>query len=118
MNYVSNNIFLILFADDTTMLIEGDNLDAINTSINSEFDQINIWLTANKLSLNVTNAHYTAFLCTRRIVSRNQLFFINLVLKFVGIIIDNKLNWISHISYIKTKLLYFKLTNYSISNFF
>ena len=41
MNYVSNKIFPILFADDTTVLIEDNNLDVIITSLNSEFDQTN-----------------------------------------------------------------------------
>ena len=38
MNNVSNNIFPILLADDTTVLIEGNNLDVIITSLNSELD--------------------------------------------------------------------------------
>ena len=33
MTNVSNNIFPILFADDTTVLIEGNNLDVIITSL-------------------------------------------------------------------------------------
>ena len=33
-------MFLIVFADDTTVLIEGNNLDVIITSLNSELDRI------------------------------------------------------------------------------
>ena len=51
MNNVSNKIFPILFADDTMVLIEGNNLDVIITSLNSELDRINTWLKSNKLSL-------------------------------------------------------------------
>ena len=47
MNNVSNKIFPILFADDTTVLIEGNNLDVISTSLNSELDRINTWLKSN-----------------------------------------------------------------------
>ena len=41
MNNVSKKIFPILFADDTTALIQGNNLDVIITSLNSELDRIN-----------------------------------------------------------------------------
>ena len=107
---VSNKIFPILFADDTTVLIEGNNLDVIMTSLNSELDRINTWLKSNKLSLNVTKTHYMVFHRARRKVSRNKLFINNSVVtqvscsKFLGIILDNKLNWNSHIAYIKNKI--------------
>ena len=42
MTNVSNKIFPILFADDTTVFIEGNNLDVIITSLNSELDRINL----------------------------------------------------------------------------
>ena len=44
MNNVSNKTFPILFADDTTVLIEGNNLDVIMASLNSELDRINTWI--------------------------------------------------------------------------
>ena len=46
---VSNNIFPILLADDTTVLIEGNKLDVIITSLNNELDQIYTCLKYNKL---------------------------------------------------------------------
>ena len=63
MDNVSKNIFPILFADDTTVLIEGNNLDVIITSLNSELDRINTWPKSNKLSLNVTKTHYNLLWC-------------------------------------------------------
>ena len=103
MTNVSNKIFPILFADDTTVLIEGNNLDVIITSLNSELD----WIKSNKLSLNVTKTHYMVIHRARRKVSHNQLFSNYSMVtqvncsKFLGIILDNKLNWTSHIAYIK-----------------
>ena len=44
MDNVSKKIFPILFADDNTVLIEGNNLDVIIASLNSELDRINTWL--------------------------------------------------------------------------
>ena len=103
---VSKKIFPILFADDTTVFIEGNNLDVIITSLNSELDRINTWLKSNKLFLNVTKTHYMVFHRARRKVSHNKLFINNSIVtqvscsKFLGIILDNKLNWTSHIAYI------------------
>ena len=54
MTNVSNKIFPILFSDDNTVLIEGNTLDVIITSLNSELDRINTCLKSNELSLNVT----------------------------------------------------------------
>ena len=110
MDNVSKKVFPILFADDTTVLIEGNNLDVIITSLNSELDRINTWLKSNKLSLNVTKTHYMVFYRARRKVSHNKLFINNSMVtqvncsKFLGIILDNKLNWTSHIAYIKNKI--------------
>ena len=92
------------------VLIEGNNLDVIITSLNSELDRINTWLKSNKLSLNVTKTHYMVFHRARRKVSHNKLFINNYMVtqvscsKFLGIILDNKLNWTSHIAYIKNKI--------------
>ena len=54
MTNISNKIFPILFAGDTTVLIEDNNLDMIITSLNSELYRINTWLKYNELYLNVT----------------------------------------------------------------
>ena len=50
---VTNKRFPILFADDTTLLIEGSNIYAIITTLNNELNHLNIWLGENKLSINV-----------------------------------------------------------------
>ena len=110
MNNVSNKIVPIVFADDTTVLIECNNLDVIITSLNSEPDRINTWLKSNKLFLNVTKTHYMVFHHARRKVSHNKSFINNSMVtqvscsKFLGIILDNKLNWTSHVAYIKNKI--------------
>ena len=73
---VSNKIIPLLFAEDTTVLIEGNNLDVIIT--NSELDRINTWLKSNKLSLNVTKTHYMVFHHARRKVRHNNFLLISL----------------------------------------
>ena len=100
----------ILFADDTNLFCNGSDLEALETNINQELAKISKWLKTNKLSFNVQKTHYMVF--TKRRVGRFRL---QLMIdgenidevektKFLGIIIDNKLNWKKHISYITGKV--------------
>ena len=47
---VSNKIFSILFADDTSIFIEGDSIESTIKILNSELTKISTWLTENKLT--------------------------------------------------------------------
>ena len=49
----SELLFSILFADDTSVLIEGTNYDKIIDILNTELKRIDIWLKSNKLSINI-----------------------------------------------------------------
>ena len=54
---VSNVLFPILFADDTNVLLSGNNADELIKSMNIELTKYVDWLDCNKLSLNVTKTH-------------------------------------------------------------
>ena len=43
----------ILFADDTSVFIEGTNYDKVIDILNQELKRIDIWLKANKLTINI-----------------------------------------------------------------
>ena len=58
---VSEKLFTILFADDTTILIEGTQVNSMITALNSELAKLTDWLKANKLSINVSKTHYMVF---------------------------------------------------------
>ena len=58
---VTEHLFSILFADDTTVLIEGTNINTMITSLNCELAKLTEWLNANKLSINVFKSHYMVF---------------------------------------------------------
>ena len=47
----SELLFSILFADDTSVFIEGTCLNDISEILNTELEKISIWLEANKLIL-------------------------------------------------------------------
>ena len=47
-----------MFADDTSVSYASDSLDEIQNVINSELKNLNSWLTANRLSLNITKTEF------------------------------------------------------------
>jgi hypothetical protein len=47
-----------MFADDTTLTVCGKSLLEIESKINSDLANVNAWLLANKLSLNLVKTEY------------------------------------------------------------
>ena len=84
----------ILFADDTGLLQSDNNLGNLQNSVNHEMTKVMDWLTANKLSLNISKTKY--MLITNKHVSTESLV-INLnrnriertvTYKYLGVIIQ------------------------------
>ena len=57
----SKLFFTILFADDTSVLLEGNEYTKLVEILNDEINKITIWLNANKLMINVKKTHYMVF---------------------------------------------------------
>ena len=57
----SNILFSILFADDTTVIIEGQHYNNLILTLNTELNKLDVWLQANKLTLNTDKTHYMVF---------------------------------------------------------
>ena len=78
--------------------------------INDELLEIAMWLKVNKLSLNIKKNHYMLFTSIKKpksdIVISIEGHFIDEVsyTKFLGVYIDNRLNWKKHISLISGKV--------------
>ena len=49
------------FADDTSVFLEGNNLNSLSTIINEELNKLSICLASNKLALNIDKSHYVIF---------------------------------------------------------
>ena len=100
-----------LFADDTVLSISESNSTELQSIVNRELEKVNEWLHFNKLSLNYSKTSYM-------IVSRknNQLTDFDVKIndktimrtacvKYLGVFIDDKLNWSNHIAYLENKLV-------------
>ena len=79
--------------------------------LNAELQLLCIWLKSNKLSLNVEKTFYMVF--HRAKIKYKEPLDLNMnqyvlertnSIKYLGVIIDNKLNWIEHIAYVKSKI--------------
>ena len=93
----SDILFSILFADDTSVFIEGTHFDYICEVLNNELEKVNIWLNANKLT-RIKHGHNITMYINKNPIERKSS------TQFLGIIIDNKLNWSAHITYTKNKI--------------
>ena len=109
---VSKTLYLILFADDTNAFRSGKSVNQMINIMNIELKKLSIWLFANRLSLNVSKTHFILF---RSIGMKKPVYDENLIIndeivqqqkntKFLGVILDEKLSWEPHISYVKPKI--------------
>ena len=132
---VSSLLFTILYADDTSVLLNGKNPNDLFQLLNKELGLLVTWLKANKLSLNAKKSYFIIFHRAKiklnvssKILSMDQT---NLTrtnsLKYLGVILDSKGTWIPHITYIKNKIskgigIIYKARNYlnkqSLSNLY
>ena len=86
------------------------NLIDLQTRINSELAEISTWLKINKLSLNVKKTHHMIFTHKIKIQPSVALSIEGQPIdevdntKFLGVYLDNKINWKKHISYISGKV--------------
>jgi hypothetical protein len=101
----------ILFADDTTLYLSSSNIQQLYQSTNTDLEYLDEWFRSNKLSLNVSKTHYVLFSYKQshipndlNIRIRNELISRKQTVKFLGMHIDEQLNWHEHIKFIKNKI--------------
>ena len=99
---------IILFADDTTIFMGHRNLNYLNWCLMVDLNNINDWFLANKLTLNIDKSHYLHFGTKSSNLINIELNGISLFepksLKFLGVLINNKLDWTCHINNLVNKL--------------
>ena len=58
---ISDFLYTILYADDTSVLLNGNNYSNLIKLLNSELEKLSIWLKSNNLTLNVQKTYYMVF---------------------------------------------------------
>ena len=98
--HVSQSLFKILYADDTSIFLSGRDLDKLIRELNAELVLVTEWLKANKLTLNTVKTYYMVFHRGRRKTLNNiklqmddKIIKESPHIKYLGVILDNKLNW-------------------------
>lgn len=99
----------ILFADDTSLYLSGQDMKQLQRSIEDGLSRIKSWFDINKLSVNLNKTKYIIF-TNRKVTNQIDIKINNIVLervtehKFLGICIDEKINWKTQICVLQTKL--------------
>ena len=107
----SHLLSFILFADDTNLFLSHHDIETLIRIMNEELKKVALWLTANKLSLNVNKTHLMIFKTRKKRLSYNAHVVLNgspiekvKCTKFLGIFIDDELSWKYHVNHISTKV--------------
>ena len=100
-----------LFADDPNLFSSGKDLSVLQYQTNEELQNTSQWLQVNKLSLNIK---IPIFIFSGRKVRNSDIALntdgISIIneegsTKFLGVLLDNKLNWKKkHVDYVSRKL--------------
>ena len=99
-----------LFADDINLHMSNSSFNVLQTTLNLELYTTDQWLRANKLSLNNNKTNF--MLVTSR--KHNPASFEVIInyhnispednLRYLGVLLDNKLSWKPHVQRVKTQL--------------
>lgn len=92
------------FADDTSVFLSSNDINYLTCKMNLELVNVNNWLMSNRLSLNVDKTKY--MIVTNKNLTNTDIIvkiagrIINRTTstKFLGIVIDDKLNYNEHVS--------------------
>ena len=112
----ATDFLTLLFADDTTFQVSGQDLGQLFDHANLELQKSTVWFKANKLTLNVKKTKFMMFSDKNLDIGTNILKIGNQTIeqigtnceekyfKFVGHVLDDKLSWDGHIEHIAKKL--------------
>ena len=111
MNLAVESSTIFHFADDTNLLYSAKNLKTLRINLNKDLKLLHEWLCANRLSLNEGKTEFIVFRPPRcnigvriTLTLNHTKLFESSKVKYLGIILDNKLNWKPHITELCKKL--------------
>ena len=94
-----------LFADDTAILIDANSTSELEIKLNEDLARVSIWMNKNQLTLNPLKSH--ALVISPLLNEKHTTINISLnactiknseCIKYLGILIDSKLNFRNHIN--------------------
>ena len=107
---VSDKLQFFLFADDTNIYLDSDNLKSLEKIVNEELKKLSLWLNLNRLALNVSKTNFVIFRANKPI-NHNVTILMNRKaieqkdhVKYLGVLVDEHLNWNYHIQHVAKKI--------------
>ena len=103
----------VMFADDTNLFYSHSNIQKLFSTMNEELASINQWFTSNKLSSNAKKTKYSCFhkpskkdipLMLPKLTISNHVIERQELIKFLGVLLDENLNWKEHIKHTENKI--------------
>ena len=96
-----------LFADDTNIFIEHENIEQLRIDAQSVLEYIYKWFGDNRLTVNTSKSNFSIFTTTYKrnnnlipdsLVSNKGTILISDSTKYLGVTIDENLNWKKHVN--------------------
>ena len=114
-----------IFADDTNVFFHGASIEELIKTAKDILSNLNYWFAANKLTLNADKSSFTIFKSQRKKIDNipNSINFLNYKIertssvRFLGLVLDENLNFDLHINEVCNKLKALFHVFYSIRNF-
>ena len=102
-----------MYTDDTHLTYADNDICSIEASLNQDLSNINRWLIANKLTVNMTKTEFMLIVSRQKLnslsaipaleINGTQLNRVNLT-KSLGVLIDENLTWSNHINPVTKKI--------------
>jgi hypothetical protein len=96
---INKNNKIVLFADDTSLIISNPDLIKFRDGVNKILQHIQEWFNANLITLNWKKTHFMHFTTknnpfnTCDIIYKNKKLTTVDSIKFLGLTLDNSLSW-------------------------
>ena len=109
---ISKKLDLYLFADDTNIYYEDKSLENLEIRVNKELKNLYLWLSVNRLALNIEKTNFVIFHPFNKPLKYNVTILIHKKaitekksIKYLGILIDSTLSWKDHITNLSKKTI-------------
>ena len=120
---ISEDCTFIMYADDANIILTADNIDEINNQLKILTNNLLKWVDFNGLALNLEKTKYMIFSRSRNIELPEPLIMSETLIehkqeaKFLGVIMDESLNWSKHVNAVQSKMTRYIGIMYKIKKF-
>ena len=107
---ISNKLKFYLFADDTNIYLESDDLINLEKIMNKELVKLYEWLSINRLSLNISKTNFVIFAPINKRKATVTILINKIAIdevqhvKYLGVLIDSQLTFKYHIEEMNKKV--------------